>query len=233
MVLRDANSEEALDQLAEASLVVSQMSDIEDAVLGHFVDRARKNGRSWVEISNVLGVTKQAVHKRFAGDGSAERRWLRRYTERARRAVDASSGIARGFQHRVVGTEHLLLALYGDPESIAAKVLAEVGADHDTVVAKVLRHVPRGTEPPPDRQADPDESSETADLPLTDRATDACTRALKEARTLGHNYVGTEHLLLALYGDPESIAAKVLAEVGPGTATAKARIVEALAQQTS
>jgi hypothetical protein len=233
MVLRDANSEEALDQLAKASLVVSQISETGDAVLGHFVDRARKNGRSWVEISNVLGVTKQAVHKRFAAGGSAERRWLRRYTERARHAVEASSGIARGFQHSVVGTEHLLLALYGDPESVAAKVLAEVGADRNTVAAAVLRHVPRGTEPSPLRQANPDETGESADLPLTHRATDAFARALKEARELGHNYVGTEHLLLALYGDPESVAAKVLAEVGPGAATAKAGVVEALAQQTS
>jgi hypothetical protein len=233
MVIRDTNSEEVLDQLATASLVVSQVSETSDTVLGYFVDQARKDGRSWVEISNVLGVTKQAVHKRFAGGGSADRPWLRRYTERARHAVQAASAIALGFQHSVVGTEHVLLALYGDPESVAAKVLAEVGADRDTVAAAVLRHVPRGTGPSHVKEADPDETGEAADLSLTHRATDALARALGEALKLGHNYIGTEHVLLALYGDPESVAAKVLAEVGPSAATAKAGVVEALAQQTS
>jgi len=232
MVLREANSEEVLDQLAGASLAVNQISETGDAVLGHFVDQARKNGRSWVEISNVLGVTKQAVHKRFAGDGSADQRWMRRYTERARHAVEAASAIARGFQHNVVGTEHVLLGFFEEPECLAAEILVGAGADRETVTAAVLRHVPRGTEPSPVRQ-DFGEAGEAADPPLTHRAVDALSRALGEALKLGHKYVGTEHVLLALYGDPESVAAKVLAEVGPDAGTAKAGVVEALAQQTT
>jgi hypothetical protein len=231
MVLRDTNSEEVLDQLARASLAVRQISETGDAVLGHFVDQARKNGRSWVEISNVLGVTKQAVHKRFAGDGLADQRWLRRYTERARHAVEAASAIARQFQHTVVGTEHILLGFFEEPECLAAKILVGAGADRETVTAAVLRHVPRGTEPSPVRQ-DFAETGQAVD-PLTHRAVDALSRALGEALKLGHNYVGTEHVLLALYGDPESVAAKVLAEVGPDAGTAKAGVVEAVAQQTS
>ena len=64
-VRRDAESDDVLDQLATARAIVTDLSETGDAVLGHFVDRARGSGRSWTEISNVLGVTKQAVHKRF------------------------------------------------------------------------------------------------------------------------------------------------------------------------
>jgi ATP-dependent Clp protease ATP-binding subunit ClpA len=71
------------------------------------------------------------------------------------------------------------------------------------------------------------------DPPLTHRAVDALSRAPGEALKFGHNYVGTEHVLLALYGDPESVAAKVLAEVGPDAGTAKAAVLEALAHQTT
>jgi hypothetical protein len=234
LVRSDANSDEVLDQLATASLVISQLSDTGDAVLGHFVDQARKNGRSWVEISSVLGVTKQAVHKRFAAAGAADRPLLRRYTERARHTVEAATAIARGFQHPVVGTEHILLGFFHDPGCIAATILAAAGTDHDTVQAAVLRHVPRGTGPTepasPAGQANFDEPREPAELPLTHRAVDALARALGEALELGQNYVGTEHMLLALYGDPESVAARVLVEVGPDDATAKARVVESLAK---
>jgi hypothetical protein len=222
LVLRDADSDEALAQLATASSVVNQLSETGDAVLGHFVDQARGSGRCWVEISNVLGVTKQAVHKRFSASRSAERRWRRHYTERARRAVDASSDVARGFQHDHIGTEHLLLALFGDPESVAAKVLAALGTDREAVTAAILQHAPRGA-----RQGD---LREAATLPMTQRETDTLSRAVDEARELGHDYVGTEHLLLALYGDPESVAAAVLAELGPSAASAKAGVIEALAQ---
>ncbi len=235
VVRRDANSDEVLDQLATASLVVNQLSETGDAVLGHFVDQARKNGRSWVEISSVLGVTKQAVHKRFAG--STDRPWLRRYTERARHAVEAATAIARGFRHNVVGTEHILLGFFEDPGCIAATILVGAGADHDTVEAAVLRHVPRGigpTEPAsPVGLADFGEAREPAELPLTHRALDALARAPGEALELGHTYVGTEHMLLALYGDPESVAARVLVEVGLDDATAKARVVGSLAKLTT
>jgi hypothetical protein len=65
-VRQDAGSDQALDQLATAAAVAALLQETTDALLGHFVDQCRRDGRSWSEISNALGVTKQAVHKRFA-----------------------------------------------------------------------------------------------------------------------------------------------------------------------
>ena len=66
VVQRDTGTGNALDQLATATVTVAQIEDTSDALLGYFVDRCRREGRSWSEISSALGVTKQAVHKRFA-----------------------------------------------------------------------------------------------------------------------------------------------------------------------
>ncbi|HZI37104.1 MAG TPA: hypothetical protein VFF24_02265, partial [Acidimicrobiia bacterium] len=100
----DAASADPLDLLATASSTVAQLAEVGDAVLGHFVDRCRRNGHSWTEISGALGVTKQAAHKRFSFTAPT----LERFTERARRAVDAAAVAARDLRHNFVGTEHLL-----------------------------------------------------------------------------------------------------------------------------
>src|SRR3954471_15618505 len=103
VVERDAPSAELLDLLANASSTVAELEEVGDAVLGHFVDRCRRGGHSWTEISGALGVTKQAAHKRFSFPSPT----LERFTDRARRAVDAASGSALGLGHNFVGTEHL------------------------------------------------------------------------------------------------------------------------------
>ncbi|HZX02309.1 MAG TPA: ATP-dependent Clp protease ATP-binding subunit, partial [Kribbella sp.] len=85
----DAGSEDELDQLATAAATISELTTTSDQALGFFVDRARGAGKSWVEISAVLGVTKQAAHKRFA-DSWTSRPAFERYTQRARTVVQAA-----------------------------------------------------------------------------------------------------------------------------------------------
>ncbi|HEV3364928.1 MAG TPA: Clp protease N-terminal domain-containing protein [Acidimicrobiia bacterium] len=209
-VERDAPSSELLDMLATASSTVAQLEEVADAVLGHFVDRCRRHGHSWTEISTALGVSKQAAHKRFSFTAPT----LERFTERARRAVDAAAKAARALGHNFVGTEHLLLGLFDQPDGLAARALAEAGVDPAAVEAKVLEVVPRGSEP-------------LLDNPLyTPRASLALQAALDEALRLGHNYIGTEHILLGLLKDRDGLAARTLNDLGVNAESIRARLVE-------
>ncbi len=219
-VRRDAESGDVLDQLATARAMVTELSETGDALLGHYVDRARGSGRSWTEISNVLGVTKQAVHKRFTkltldldlGEGPT----FERFTARARRVLDAATEQARELGHSYVGTEHLLLGLQADPESVAGKVLADAGAGPAATTAAVVRLAPR------------QDMSVEGKLPFTPRAKSALAGGLAQAIEWGHNYIGTEHILLGLYREPQGLAAHVLTGLGVDAETASAKVLEAL-----
>ncbi|MEQ7125918.1 Clp protease N-terminal domain-containing protein [Actinopolymorpha sp. B11F2] len=218
-VRTDAASDDVLDQLAAARGVVAELSETGDAVLGHFVDRARGSGRSWTEISNVLGVTKQAVHKRFAGanlfigEGAPT---FERFTVRARRTVDATRPAAVALGHSYIGTEHLLLAFYAEPEGIAGKLLLDAGISRDDVEAEIIARTGRG------------QGSTDMDPPWTPRAKGALAASLAEALKLGHNYIGTEHLLLAMYDQPDAIAQQILLARGLDAEAARNKVVEAL-----
>ncbi|TDW23765.1 Clp protease N-terminal domain-containing protein [Kribbella kalugense] len=203
----DAGSDDELEQLATAAVTISELTTTSDAALGFFVDRARGAGKSWVEISAVLGVTKQAAHKRFA-DSWTSRPAFERYTQRARAVVQAAADIARERNHDFVGTEHLLLGMYNQPEGIAAKVLVKHGITNESVLQAVDVQSPA---------AEPSDKPKTLDgdnPPYTRRAAHVLQGAVGEAVTLGHNYVGTEHLLLAFYRDQAGIATKILLEQG-------------------
>src|SRR5271165_6673974 len=115
MVRRDAGSEQPLDQLVSAAAAVAQLEETTDALLGHFVDRCRRDGQSWSQISAALGVTKQAAHKRFASAIAAHMvastpAWtFERFTDRARNVVAAAQQRALDSGENEVRTEHLLL----------------------------------------------------------------------------------------------------------------------------
>ncbi|HWD80346.1 MAG TPA: Clp protease N-terminal domain-containing protein [Kribbella sp.] len=209
----DAGSDDELEQLATAAATISELTTIGDAALGFFVDRARGAGKSWVEISNVLGVSKQAAHKRFADSWTA-RPAFERYTQRARAVVQAAAGAAAERNHDFVGTEHLLLAMYRQPDSIATKILIAHGITEDSVRAAVETQSPAR-----ERTGEP-LSLDAANPPYTRRAAHVLQGAAGEALTLGHNYVGTEHLLLAFYRDQAGIATKILLDQGLDEATA-------------
>jgi hypothetical protein len=219
----DAGSEDELEQLATAATTINDMTSTSDAALGFFVDRARGAGKSWVEISAVLGVSKQAAHKRFADSWTA-RPAFERYTQRARSVVQAAEDIARARNHNFVGTEHLLLGMYKEPGAIAAKVLVNHGITEESVLQAVDAKSP-AAEPAPSTEA---KDLDVEDPPWTRRAAHVLQGAVGEALTLGHNYVGTEHLLLAFYRDQAGIATKILLEQGLDESAAWADIRAAL-----
>jgi hypothetical protein len=211
----------ALEQLAQASAMVGQLEEVGDSVLGHFVDQCRRAGHSWAQISEALGVSRQAAHKRFTGPGSAPG-W-ERFTPRARAALQRASEEAAALGHGWVGTEHLLLALFGPPEALAARVLAGAGITHDACRAEVGRLIGTTTLPP----------GPAGERAYTPRAIEVLRGTVEEALLLGHNYVGTEHLLLALFRDPGTAAARTLAALGVTREDVVARITDLLAALTA
>ncbi|TWD82993.1 ClpA/ClpB-like protein [Kribbella amoyensis] len=219
LIRTDAGSDDVLAQLATASTTITELTDTSDAALGYFVDQARAAGRSWLEISSVLGVSKQAAHKRFADSASAKPSF-ERFTARTRSVLEAAPGVARQHNHPFVGTEHLLLALYTQPEGVAAKVLDGRGLTEQAVTDAVQAIAPDGS-------ADQLPADDVA-LPMTPFAVSVLKYTLDEALGLGHNYIGTEHLLLSLYRHPGGVAAQVLQRLGLNGDAAREAVKAAL-----
>ena len=225
MVHEDASSGQPLDQLVAATAAVAQLEETSDALLGHFVDRCRRDGQSWSQISAALGVSKQAVHKRFASAiaahmAAATTTWtFERFTDRARRVVAASEQAALEFGANTVGTEHLLLGLFAEPEGIAGRVLAEMHVSEEFVRAAI---------PPSGRSAEPTGRASKNAQAYSDDTRRALRDSLAVALELEHNYIGTEHILLGLYRNDEAAAAKILASAGALESTARAHVMEIL-----
>jgi hypothetical protein len=207
-VRADTPGEDALVQLSQASKTVADLEQTSDALLGHFVDQCRRSGRSWSEISGALGVSKQAAHKRFSLDTPN----FERFTDRARNVLAQSEEEAHRLGHGFVGTEHLLLALFDSPDGLAAQILDERRITRSMVETQVVALIKPGT------------ASEEGKLSFTPRAKAAVQNAFHEALQLGHNYVGTEHILLGLFADGDAVAAKVLVELGANVDATRARI---------
>jgi hypothetical protein len=214
-------ADEPLDQLAEAARLKDDLADEADALLGHFVDRARRSGASWSQIGDALGVSKQAAQQRHGTEvDEPQPRWRKRmftrFTGRARSAIDASHEEARRLGHGFVGTEHLLLGVLRQDASLGAVVLTELGVDLARARADVEGIVGRGG------------GAGRGQPPFTPRAKRALELALREALALGHNYIGTEHLVLALVTIGEGVAHEVLSAAGIEADMLRARFVSRL-----
>jgi ATP-dependent Clp protease ATP-binding subunit ClpA len=121
-----------------------------------------------------------------------------RFTERARQVIVLAQEEARGLGHSYIGTEHLLLGLVREEEGLAARVLERLDVTLERVRGQVVRIVGSGEEVP------------SGQIPFTPRAKKVMEMALRESLSLGHNYIGTEHLLLALVRENEGVAARIL-----------------------
>jgi ATP-dependent Clp protease ATP-binding subunit ClpA len=233
-VHEDAATGDALDQLVTAAATVAELEDTSDALLGHFVDRCRREGRSWSEISGALGVTKQAAHKRFAASWADKiiaanpTPTFERFTDRARKALAAASRMAEEQGLPQASSAYLLLGLFTQPEGIAAKALQQMGVSREAVEAAIRAAAaqagaatPAGTAQAgavtPTSAARADSGTESGG-PAGGKLTADAKRALRDALAValerGHNYIGTEHLLLGLYRNPGSPAAVILAAAG-------------------
>ena len=141
-----------------------------------------------------------------------------KFTERARRVLTAAQEEAQHLNHNYIGTEHILLGLIREEEGVAAKVLVSMGVTLSKVRSAVEYIIGRG------------EKASTGEIGLTPRAKRVIELAIDEARRLGHNYIGTEHLLLGLLHEGEGVAAGVLESFGITLEQARAEVVRALSQ---
>ena len=127
---------------------------------------------------------------------------FQRFSDSARRVVVLAQEEARKLNHNYIGTEHLLLGLIQEGEGVAAKALESVQVNLDAVRGQVVEIIGRGSSPP------------SGHIPFTPRAKKVLELSLREALQLGHNYIGTEHILLGIIREGEGVAAKVLVKLG-------------------
>lgn len=208
-----AHSIEPLELLASASRRQQELADLGEQLLDHFVQEARTAGCSWSQIGAALGVSKQAAQQRHSAvrlllskwTGDAESRsgmTFERFTPRARRAIVLAQEEARLLCHQYVGTEHLLLGLLAEGKGIAAQALQRAGMTLDSARAEVAEITDRGAKAP------------SGHMPFTLGARKVLKLALWEALELGHNYIGTEHLLLGVLKEGKGIGAQVVLAAG-------------------
>jgi len=191
---------DALAKISEAQVRARTLSDTGDQLVGHYVALARAAGASWQQIGDAIGVSKQAAQQKLGtqlGQPTFER-----FTKRARAVVVASQEAARTHKHDYIGTEHLLIGLLGEPQGVAAEVLVELAGSADAVQAAVDAKMPK-------------DGNKTlkGHIAFSPRSKEALEQTLQAALRLGHNYIGTEHILLGLLADPDSVATQALASI--------------------
>ncbi|MGW7005614.1 Clp protease N-terminal domain-containing protein [Streptomyces sp. NPDC054933] len=208
-VLNQHPDGDALQHLSDAVETSTHLGEVADHLIGHFVDQARRAGASWTEIGQFMGVTKQAAQKRFVPkETEADEIDLpssglfNRFTQRARNVVESSEKEARELRHAQIHSQHIALALLGEPGGLAAKAIVALGPSAERVRETVLATLGPADESVPER------------LKFTRGAKKTLQLALREALHLGHNYIGTEHILLGLLRNEDEIGAQVLIGLG-------------------
>jgi hypothetical protein len=203
-----------LAKISEAQLRSHTLADLGDQLVGHYVALARAAGASWQQIGEAIGVSKQAAQQRWVNPPKPT---FERFTKRARHVVVLSQEHARSHKHNYIGTEHVLLGLLDEPEGLAAIALAKLVGSVETVRAAVL-----------DRLGPEGDKAVKGHIPFTPRAKEALELSMQAALRFGHNYIGTEHILLGLVDEAEGLAATVLGELGVRKAAAEEQVKQEL-----
>ena len=211
---------DALDQLSDAVIAADHLGDVADHLIGHFVDQARRSGASWTDIGKSMGVSKQAVQKRFVTKSGEQsdldpNEGFRRYTDRARKVVVASQEAARKANNAEIQPAHLVLGLLTELEAVAARAIVAQGVELEIVRQNALAVLPPASDEMP------------ALVPFDAQAKKALELTFREALRLGHNFIGTEHILLALLEEENGTG--VLADSGVTKAATEPIIVATLA----
>jgi ABC-type dipeptide/oligopeptide/nickel transport system ATPase subunit len=208
---------DALDQLQDAVIAADHLGDVADHLIGHFVDQARRSGASWTDIGKSMGVTRQAAQKRFVPKAESDldpNQGFGRYTPRARKVVMVAHSEAKAAGNAEGLAEHLVLGLLAESEGLGAQAITAQGVSLDAVREAAKAALPPAVDEVPEL------------VPYGPAAKKALELTFREALRLGHNYVGTEHVLLALleYENGEG----VLSGAGVDKATTEGHIARML-----
>ncbi|MEV7559171.1 Clp protease N-terminal domain-containing protein [Streptomyces sp. NPDC089795] len=211
-----------LEQLSGAVVAAEALGDVADHLIGHFVDQARRSGASWTDIGRSMGVTRQAAQKRFVPKADKEgaggldpNAGFGRFTPRARNVVVTAQNEARAANNAEIRTEHLVLGLMAEADGLAGLVLRAQEVSPDDVRAAASAALP------------PAQDEIPALVPFDASAKKALELTFREALRLGHDFVGTEHILLALLELENGEG--LLSGLGLDKAAAEATVNEALA----
>ncbi|MEU4808465.1 Clp protease N-terminal domain-containing protein [Nocardia fluminea] len=220
--IKKARPDNVLDQLSDAVVAANHLGETADHLIGHFVDQARRSGASWTDIGASMGVSKQAVQKRFVPKGPSDtaamdpQAGFAKFTDRARQVVVGSQEAARASGSSQIALGHLILGLIGQPEGLAAKEIIARGVSLDAVRDAATASLPAADGDVP------------ALIPFDGDTKKVLELTFREALRLGHNYIGTEHILLALLEQENGTG--VLSGLGLDKAVVEAELVELLNQ---
>jgi ATP-dependent Clp protease ATP-binding subunit ClpA len=207
-----------LENLSAAVGVAAGLDEQADALIGHFVDQARRSGASWSQIGASMGVTKQAVQKRFVAQWQDAD--FSRFTQRSRNVLTAAGQIATGAGAEVIGAEHLTVGLLSEPEGLAAKIIHGSGlTDGQVLAAFRLQPAPGGGDAGP---------AALREMRFAEAGRAAIRGALTAALKLGHNYIGTEHLLLGILNS-DGDAGRLLTGLGLTAGLAERALADQIA----
>ncbi|MFE1384463.1 Clp protease N-terminal domain-containing protein [Streptomyces sp. NPDC058740] len=214
---------DALDQLSGAVIAADHLGEVADHLIGHFVDQARRAGASWTDIGKSMGVTRQAAQKRFVPkedkDGDTAKMdpnaGFSRFTPRARNVVMAAQNEAAAARNDKITPAHLALGLLAEPDGLAGRWIVGQGVGLDALREALTPTLPPAAEEVPGL------------IPFDADAKKVLELTFREALRLGHHFVGTEHVLLALLEFEDGKGA--LAGLGLDKAVAEQQIAEALA----
>jgi hypothetical protein len=221
-VLAQRPEADALQHLQDAVEVSAHLGDVADHLIGHFVDAARTEGASWTDIGANMGVTKQAVQKRFVPRESEDLDFpkggrLSRFTPRARHCVQEAKKRAASIGNTHVTNTHLLLGLLAEPDGLAATAIEATGVSLDTVEATATATLSSSRRRAAKTVRFSGEAKKTLEL------------SLREALRLEHNYIGTEHLLLGLLRNSGEPAVALLEGLGVSHDNVEAEIQKLVA----
>ncbi|MEV4621232.1 Clp protease N-terminal domain-containing protein [Asanoa sp. NPDC049573] len=191
---QDLPDADPVARVGEARSRARALGDLGDQLIDHFIRAARANGASWSQIGDAMGVSKQAAQQRGTGR-------FARFTARAAGVVSAAQALARDRGNPSVEPEHVLVALLEAREALAAKLIGVLG--HPDALAETARaRLPQPADSVPEH------------VPFSSGSKQLLEETTQAALDLGHNYVGTEHLLLGLLRMPDSVAGRLLTDAG-------------------
>ncbi|MFE4698417.1 Clp protease N-terminal domain-containing protein [Streptomyces sp. NPDC056738] len=186
-----------LARISEARLRAQTLSDLGDQLIDHYVSKAKRTGASWTQIGDAIGVSKQAAQQRHAPAP------FERFTNLNRHGIVLAQEAARTHKHDFIGTGHLLLGLLGEPRGLAYELLLAKAESEQRVREAIEEALPPVGE-----------KALRGHIAFRPESKEAIEQARHASADLGHDRVGTEHMLLGLIHAEESTAGRVLRTLG-------------------